>query len=436
MRTYHIWTVGCQMNKADSERLGRELAVLGYHETDQIGKANVIVINSCSVRQSAENRVASRLGTLRSLKRDKPKTLVALMGCMVGQDKSELRRRFPHVDLFLPPQAFGELIDRLSEYREDPVAEASLADGSTVSRFINIMHGCDNFCTYCIVPYRRGRERSRPVDEILCEVEGLVTRGAKEIVFLGQNVDSYGKTLLGQPDLADLLRETNTVRGLLRIRFLTSHPRDMSPRLIQAVAGLDKVCEYINLPVQAGDDDMLRAMRRGYTVDDYRALARRIRAAMPEVGLTTDVIVGFPGERPEQFENTRALLEELRFDAVHVAAYSPRPGTIAARMVDDVPQAEKDRRLQVVERLQESIAVQQNQELVGRRMEILIEGQTGGKWQGRTRGNKLVFFRSEAACLGKLVCVRITSASAWSLQGTVEQASGSKLASVSERNVS
>lgn len=436
MHTYHIWTVGCQMNKADSERLGRELAAIGYHETDQMGKADVIVINSCSVRQSAENKVASRLGTLRSLKRDKPGVLVTLMGCMVGQDTSELQHRFPQVDLFLPPQAFDELIERLSAHRQPPTEEASPADGSTVSRFVNIMHGCDNFCTYCIVPYRRGRERSRPIDEIICEVEGLMASGAKEIVFLGQNVDSYGKTLPEHPDLADLLRETNAVRGLLRIRFLTSHPRDMSDRLVRAVAELDKVCEYINLPVQAGDDGVLKAMRRGYTVDDYRALVGRIRAAMPEVGLTTDVIVGFPGERPEQFEGTRALLEELRFDAVHVAAYSPRPGTIAARMADDVPLEEKDRRLQVVERLQGAIALEQNQELVGRRVEILVEGQAGGKWQGRTRGNKLAFFRSEIDYLGQLVSLRITSASAWSLQGTTDESSGSQEDSISARNVS
>lgn len=424
------------MNKADSERLGRELAGLGYHETDQMGKADVIVINSCSVRQNAENRVASRLGILRALKRDKPDCLIALMGCMVGQDQGELRRRFPHVDLFLPPQAFDALLDRLSEQQDAPAVDTSRADGSAVSRFVNIMHGCDNFCTYCIVPYRRGRERSRSIDEILCEVEGLVARGAKEIVFLGQNVDSYGKTLPGKPDLADLLRETNAVPGLLRIRFLTSHPRDMSTRLIQAVADLDKVCEYINLPVQAGDDEVLKAMRRGYYVDEYRALVRRIRAAMPEVGLTTDVIVGFPGERPEQFESTRALLEELRFDAVHVAVYSPRPGTIAARMVDDVPPEEKDRRLQVVERLQQTISMERHQELVGRTMEILVERQTGGKWEGRTRGNKLAFFRFDGDCLGQLVSVRITSASAWSLQGATDETNVFQPTSVPVRNVS
>jgi tRNA-2-methylthio-N6-dimethylallyladenosine synthase len=283
---------------------------------------------------------------------------------------------------------------------------------------VPIIHGCDKFCAFCIVPYRRGREVSRPIPEILREVELLVERGVKEVTLLGQNVDSYGHDLPGRPDLADLLERLNEVEGLVRIRFLTSHPSDMSGRIIRAVAELEKVCEHINLPVQAGDDEVLRRMRRGYTRDEYRRLIERIREEVPGVSLSTDVIVGFPGETEEQFQRTVELIREIRFDKVHTAAYSPRPGTIAWRkMPDDVPQEEKERRLRTLEELQERIARENNERLLGQTVEVLVDSRHKGKWQGRTRTDKLVFFEDGADRLGQLVRVRIERAGPWSLQG-------------------
>ena len=261
--------------------------------------------------------------------------------------------------------------------------------------------------------------------EIICEVQGLAERGVKEVTLLGQNVDSYGHDLAGRPDLADLLGELNQIEGLARIRFLTSHPKDMSQKLIEAVASLDKVCEHISLPVQAGDNEILKAMRRGYTIEQYRELVHRIRSAIPNVALSTDIIVGFPGETPEQFQRTFDLLQELQFDTVHVAAYSPRPGTIASRKLEDNASAEeKKNRLQQVEELQERISIERNAQLVGQTVEVLVEGRKGGKWQSRTRTDKLVFFNSDYDCLGQLVQVKIGRAGPWSLQGTTVHGGG------------
>ncbi|MBA7591543.1 tRNA-2-methylthio-N(6)-dimethylallyladenosine synthase [subsurface metagenome] len=289
------------------------------------------------------------------------------------------------------------------------------------STFVPIIQGCNNFCTYCIVPYRRGRESSRPVKEITDEVKELVHRGVKEVTLLGQNVDSYGHDLPNQPDLADLLTELNTIDGLARIRFLTNHPKDMSSKLIETIAYLDKVCELICLPAQSGDNDILKAMRRGYTVDQYRQLITQIRSKIPGVALSTDVIVGFPSESNQQFQQTVNLLSELRFDTVHVAAYSPRPETIASRQFEDnIPLAEKRGRLHIIEQLQESIAAEINTDLLGKTVEVLVEGRKKGKWQGRTRSGKLVFFNNNNDFLGQLAKIRIKKTSPWSLQGKIE----------------
>jgi tRNA-2-methylthio-N6-dimethylallyladenosine synthase len=283
------------------------------------------------------------------------------------------------------------------------------------------MQGCDNFCAYCIVPYRRGRERSRPLSDIVKEVTGLVAQGVKEATLLGQNVDSYGHDLADQPDLADLLTALNPIEGLLRIRFLTNHPKDMKEKLIEAIAGLDKVCEQINLPVQAGDDAILKAMRRDYTVEHYSELIARIRDKIPGVALSTDLIVGFPGETGAQFENSYNFLNKLRFDMVHVAVYSPRTGTLAAReMTDDVSAEVKKSRLITVEKLQAQIAGEINAELQNKIMEVLVEGQEKGRWFGRTRQDKLVFFRDEADYQSKMVKVKIIRSSPWSLSGIVQ----------------
>jgi tRNA-2-methylthio-N6-dimethylallyladenosine synthase len=423
MAQHYIWTIGCQMNKADSERLGWSLEELGSEQTEFVEDADLIVLNSCVVRQSAENRVINKLNSLRSLKRRRPGLTLVLTGCMVDAEVDELRMRFPYVDLFLRPQDFAPLLEPIGA--EAAPGAGFIPSPPSPSTFVTIIQGCDNFCSYCIVPYRRGREKSRPIDEIVCEVQGLTRRGAREVTLLGQNVDSYGHDLPTRPDLADLLYELDQVAGLARIRFLTNHPKDMSPKLIETVAGLEKVCQHISIPVQAGDDDILRAMGRGYTIRQYRELVDRIRRAMPNVALSTDVIVGFPGETEQQFQGTLDLLQEISFDTVHVAAYSERPGTIAARHYkDDIPYQEKMERLKKVESLQETIAAAINARLLGQKVEVLVEGEKRGKWYGRATTGKLVFFDDSADCLGQLVEVQIERTSPWSLQGNINSKGG------------
>ncbi len=414
MPQYYIWTIGCQMNKAESERLGSHLEELGYQPAATTDKADLIVINSCVVRQSAESRVANKLDALRSLKRVNHSLTLAVTGCLVNSETDQLKDHFPYVDYFFKPGDYPQWLEKENKL------QASLPQHPSPSTFVPIIQGCDNFCSYCIVPYRRGQERSRPVEEIVGEAKELLKRGVKEVILLGQNVDSFGHDLPNKPDLADLLGELNTIDGLARIRFLTSHPKDMSSRLINAVASLDKVCEQISLPVQSGSNDILNAMRRGYTVEHYRQLIAELRTQIPGLGLSTDVIVGFPSESPGQFQQTADLLSELRFDTVHVAAYSPRPGTIAARALEDnVPHAEKRSRLDKIETLQERIAAEINAQFPGKTAEVLVEGKKGGKWQGRTRNGKLVFFTETSHCLGQVKKVRIEHASPWSLQGKV-----------------
>jgi tRNA-2-methylthio-N6-dimethylallyladenosine synthase len=411
MPNYHIWTIGCQMNKAESERLGSFFEGLGYQPTAVAGEADLIVLNSCVVRQSAENRVIGKLDALRALKKTRPSLTLAVTGCLV--DSQELSQRFPHVDHFFKP---GDCPQWLKGQ-----GQPSLPQRPEVSTFVPIIQGCDNFCSYCIVPYRRGRQRSRPLPEIVGEVEELAQRGVKEVVLLGQNVDSYGHDLPGEPDLARLLYELNAIEGLARIRFLTNHPKDMSPRLIEAIADLGKVCQQLNLPVQSGDNEVLRAMRRGYTVEHYRRLIGQIRRRVAEIALSTDVIVGFPQESRQQFQATVNLLRDLRFDTVHVAVYSPRPGTASAREYeDDIPPAEKKERLGIVEQLQEKIAAEINARLRDKTVEVLVEKRQKGKWQGRSRSGKLVFFSSSDDLMGQLVKLRITKTSPRSLQGRVE----------------
>jgi len=419
MPRYHIWTIGCQMNKADSDGIAAYLEQAGYTRSVSADGADIVLLNSCVVRQSAEGKVVHKLESLRSRRGGR---VLALTGCMVDSDIEGLQQRFPHVDLFFPPQDLSAL-SRFMEGRglaSGGVDPRSLAAKPATSAFVNIIQGCDNFCSYCIVPYRRGRERSRPVDEVVDEVEGLASRGTKEVILLGQNVDSYGHDLDGDASLAALLHQLNAVEGLERIRFLTSHPKDMSDELIEAMARLDRVCEHVSLPVQAGDDGILEAMRRGYTAGQYVRLVERIRRAIPHVALSTDVIVGFPGESGEQFQRTFDLLRESRFDTVHVACYSPRPGTIASRkLADDVPDAEKVRRRKAVEALQEGIAAEINGRLMGQRIEVLVEGRKKGKWWGRTRTDKLVFFEDSVDRRGQMVDVEITHAGPWSLRGEV-----------------
>ena len=419
---YHVWTIGCQMNKADSERLESALEQMGLSSTESAKHADVIVLNSCVVRQKAEDKVVGMLAALKPLKQQDPNRVVALMGCMVGPKTVELERRFPYVDVFMPPQQYQPLLDLLGDRLGiDPEGcIGPLIAKPHISTYIPIIHGCDKFCSFCIIPYRRGRERSRPVEEIVREAELLTHRGVKDVTLLGQNVDSYGHDLPGEPDLADLLTAVNEVDGLERIRFLTSHPNDMSDRIIRAVAELDKVCEHINLPFQAGDDMILEVMRRGYTNRDYRNKVERIRAIIPDVSMSTDLIVGFCGETEEQFESTVELIRDIRFDKVHAAAYSTREGTIASRKLEDnVPLEEKKRRLRVIEELQESIATEINGGLLGQTVEVLVDSHGKGMGQGRTRNDKLVYLNDGKERIGEVVQVRIDKTSPWSLQGTI-----------------
>jgi len=421
MPFYHVWTIGCQMNKADSEHIASYLEQIGYRASPKADEADIIVLNSCVVRRSAEDRVINKLDSLKALKRRQNPVLV-VTGCIVDSRVDSLRHRYPHVDFFFQPQAFSELSRFLVERHLAPegLEPSSVLSRPLPSAFVPIINGCDNFCSYCIVPYRRGRERSRPVQEIVCEVEGLVARGVKEVTLLGQNVDSYGHDLPQKPDLAALLGELNQTDSLARIRFLTSHPKDMSDSLIEAMSQFEKVCEHLSLPIQAGDDNILRAMRRGYAVAHYRGLIDRIRQAIPHIALSTDVIVGFPGEGEGQFQGTFDLLRELRFDTVHVAAYSPRPGTIASRkLADDVPTGVKVRRREMVEHIQQGIATEINARLLGSTVEVLVEGRKSEKWWGRTRTDKLVFFSDEVDRLGQLVNVKVEKTSPWSLQGVL-----------------
>jgi tRNA-2-methylthio-N6-dimethylallyladenosine synthase len=414
MPQYHIWTIGCQMNKAESERLGSFFERQGYQATASAEEADIIVLNSCVVRQNAESRVANKLNALEALKKVRPDATLAVTGCWVNSNMVKLKEKTPHVDYFFKPGDCPPWLEREGWGQVLP-------QNPNISTYVPIIQGCNNFCSYCIVPYRRGRERSRPLAEIVCEVGELARRGTKEVILLGQNVDSYGHDLDSRPDLADLLSELNNINGLARIRFLTNHPKDMSTKLIETITSLDKVCEQICLPVQSGSDDILKAMRRGYNIEHYRRLVNEIRSKIPGVALSTDVIVGFPSESGEQFQQTHDLLSEVRFDTVHIAAYSPRPGTNAARELDDnVPTDEKKRRLDEIEKLQEGIATEINARLLGETVEVLVEGKKGDKWQGRTRTDKLVFLTDNDDYSGQLVPVKIEHTSPWSLQGRTD----------------
>ena len=413
------------MNKADSERLGSALDQLGLAPTSSKEAADVVILNTCVVRQNAENKAVGTLTSLKPTKLQSPDKVFALMGCMVGPDTTKLEKQFPYVDVFMRPQQFNPLIELLADRLGiDPEGcVGPLHAKPDVSTYIPIIHGCDKFCSFCIIPYRRGREISRPIPEIVEETERLVDRGVKEITLLGQNVDSYGHDLPGHINLANLLESVNEVQGIQRIRFLTSHPNDMDDSIIEAVAHLDKVCENINLPFQAGDDEVLRNMRRGYTNKEYRKLIEKIRKKVPNVTLNTDLIVGFCGETDDQFNNTLKMVEDIRFDKVHSAAYSTRTGTIADRkMVDDIAEDTKKNRLKIINSTQESILTELNSKLIGTTQEVLIEGAKDSKPFGRNRNDKIVFVATnepqENLQLGELVNVMIEETSPWYLKGT------------------
>jgi len=410
------------MNKADSERLGSALDQMGLVPSVSKDDADIIVLNTCVVRQNAEDKAVGTLTSLKPSKELNPDRVIALMGCMVGPNTSALEKRFPYVDVFMAPQQYDPLIDYLGEKLQIDTTGCvgPLTAAPAISTYIPIIHGCDKFCSFCIIPYRRGRETSRNVEEIVHETEMLVKRGVKEVTLLGQNVDSYGHDLVGNVNLSNLLFAVNEVAGLERIRFLTSHPNDMEDSIIEAVNGLDKVCENINLPFQAGDNEILRTMRRGYTNEEYRRLIDKIRQKVANVSISTDLIVGFCGETDQQFSNTLEMIKDIKFDKVHSAAYSTREGTIASRkMVDDVNETVKKERLQIINDEQEKIVAGINAELKGEIQEILVEGRKKGKWFGRNRNDKLVFFYSDNMKSGQMIDVKITETSPWYLEGSI-----------------
>ncbi len=435
MRHFHVWTIGCQMNKAESWHIAGFLTAAGYTPSQRLDDADIVVLNTCVVRQSAEDRIVGTLGLLEGIKRRRPDMRIAVTGCFAARDNSALRAAYPHVDTFFRSGDYDTLSSwlatltkperpeptRVRPCAEPKVPETPCADAEEapdVSAYVPIIQGCNNFCTYCIVPYTRGREVSRSPEDVETEVKTLISRGVREVVLLGQNVDSYGHDLPGHPDLAALLERLQPLPGLLRIRFLTNHPKDMGAALIDAMARLDKVCEHVDLALQSGDDEILRAMGRGYTAQAFHRQVENMRRAIPGIAISTDVIVGFPGETEAQFNNTYELLRQLRLDVVHVAAYSPRPGTAAARRwPDSVPAEMKEDRLHRIEALQERTSAEINEGYVNHTVEVLVLAKRKGRWFGRTRTDKLVFFDSEENLAGQLVTTRVLRASPWALQG-------------------
>jgi len=431
---YYIWTEGCQMNVADSQRVASALEHLGYHSAPIAEDADVVVMNTCVVRQAAEDKAYGRLTSLNKIKKHRPELVINLMGCLVGvKGNAKVTERFPYVDVFSPPSDPTPLVEYLLKRDGRELEAAEVAQrfawqdedlvlpvdqrGSLVSAFIPIVYGCSHACTYCIIPYRRGVELSRPPEEIIAEARALAAQGVKEITLLGQIVDRYGMDQPDYPDLSGLLRRLSNVDGIERLRFLTSHPNWMTDQLLDTVAELPKVMPHIEVPIQAGDDEILQSMRRGYTNAQYRELVERIRARIPGVSIATDIIVGFSGETEAKYQNTYDLLADLKLDVAHLARYSPRAGTVSARrMADDVPDEEKWRRFRELEALQEQLVSEIHARYLDQTVEVLFEEQVRGRWKGRTPTNKLVFVETEANLRGQVLPVTITRTGPWSMQ--------------------
>lgn len=437
MKKYLILTYGCQMNENDSERLGGLLQKIGYEETSSMEDADAILLNTCCVRESAELKIYGKIGELKGLKRDKPSLIIGVCGCMAQKNQDALFKRAPHIDFVIGPNNLHDvpnIIAQITEHRahilraDDGINQDSdhvptvRKEGMTA--WVPIMYGCNNFCTYCIVPYVRGRERSRTIREICEEIEGLAQAGCREVTLLGQNVNSYGKGT-NEGDFADLLRAVNEIKGIERIRYMTSHPRDMSRRVIEAVRDCDKVCDHFHLPVQAGSDILLKRMNRGYTTEYYRDLVHRIREACPNATLTTDLIVGFPGETDELFEETLAFVKEMRYDAAYTFLYSKRSGTPAAEMAEQVEQSVKKERLQKLMDMQNENSLALNEAYIGRTVEVMVEGPSKSDeatWTGRTTGNKIILWPyAGTEKVGDLVNVRVEVAQTWLLKGILQE---------------
>jgi len=444
----YIQTIGCQMNVYDSERIVEGLAAFGYEVTDSPARADVILLNTCAIREKAEQKAFSYLGRLADLKKKKPSLIIGIGGCVAQQEGERVIRRVPHVDLVFGTHAIDrlpELIRRISRRRcrvidvemsttiEEQPPVSPPVDSGGPSRFVTIMRGCDNYCAYCVVPYVRGRETSRDPDAVVGQIESLVASGAREVTLLGQNVNSYGKKE-GLCTFPELLQRVNAVDGLCRIRFTTSHPKDISDELIQAFKHLDKLCHHIHLPVQSGSDGVLKRMNRRYTRERYLDRIDALRGVCPDIAVTSDFIVGFPGETGTDFQETLDLIRQVRFDSVFAFKYSDRPVAPAASFRDKVPETEKADRLSRLFELQSDITREKNEALVGTRQTVLVEGESrrqgendpeGIQWTGRTSCNRIVNFsfdedlsRPGDGHVGALVEVRIQKALAHSLWGS------------------
>lgn len=437
----YIHTFGCQMNVQDAEKMAALLGTSGYGTTDDPEQADLILLNSCSIREKAVQKIYSQLGRFRVLKEKKPDLLIGVGGCLAQQCGERLFRRAPYVNLVFGTHQIHRLPEMVGDLEQSGgrIVETGFCDRvrsldipaqpapGAVSTYVTIMQGCNNFCSYCVVPHLRGREESRPMAEILREVEGLAGQGIREVTLLGQNVNSYGRTLPAGNDFPELIRAIGEVPGIERIRFTTSHPKDLSPRLIACFGELAALCEHIHLPVQSGSDRVLRRMNRGYTVEAYLGKMASLRRSCPEIAITSDVIVGFPGESEEDFQQTLGLMREIRFDSLFSFQYSEREGTAAAGMDNPVSDEVKRERLRTLQALQEEHTLQKNRARVGKREEILVEGVSRDGLEdmmGRTRGNRIVNFPGTADLIGKILSVRIVDAFLHSLRGETEKRGG------------
>lgn len=434
---YHIITYGCQMNVHDSEKLAGMLSEIGYTETSSQHDADLVLFNTCCVRENAELKVYGNVGALKAYKQANPNMIIGVCGCMMQQEEIAkfIVDRFPFVDLVFGthnlhrfPQLLLQALDSSHTIIEVLDEEGTIVEhiptkrDKGVSAWTTIMYGCNNFCSYCIVPYVRGRERSRDPEEIVNEITKLGNQGYKEITLLGQNVNSYGKDMGGGYLFHDLLSDINKINSIERIRFMTSHPKDLSKELIRTMANSEKVCEHLHLPIQAGNNRILKAMNRKYTREEYISLVESVREAMPDIALTTDIIVGFPGESSQEFEDTLDIIKRLKFDSAYTFIYSPRKGTPAVNIEDKISIEEKKERLAKLIEIQSKISRMKNDAYIGKVKEVLVEGRskTNDKvLTGRTRENKIVNFLADEKVIGQLIRVKITKARSWSLEGEV-----------------
>ncbi len=436
---YNIETFGCQMNENDSERLSGMLSEMGYSECSERRDSDLIIFNTCCVRENAEQKVYGHLGALKKLKETNPNLIIAICGCMMQQKEvvDHIKKTYKHVDiifgthnLYKFPELLNTAITTKSTIIDVWDSTGSIAENMPIARkdnikaWVTVMYGCNNFCSYCIVPYVRGRERSRSLEEIKNEVEKLAEDGCKEITLLGQNVNSYGKDLEGDLTFAGLLRELNKIQGIERIRFMTSHPKDLSDELIYAMRDCEKVCEHLHLPVQSGSSKVLDEMNRKYKKEQYLELIEKVKSNIQGIALSTDIIVGFPGETEEDFNETLDVVAKARFDMAYTFLYSKRTGTPAAKNPEQIPESVKKQRFDKLLELQNTISKEINDQLLGKEMEVLVEGLSKSSkttYTGRTRENKIVNFKGSPDMIGKLVKVKIDEIQTWSLLGKVAE---------------